>query len=292
VRDLILFNDVRKYQLKKGHIFTDFEKATLIYQSAWSLPVKHNALRELLNRTKDVMLIQQIQERIAWDDECISRIQGMVGEYIYHLTVWDSEDRQYQPAGYFGTFETTQKFAAGSGRKYVISVIEIGSVAEWEEYCGDSAIASINFNEDNEITMYWNKTYIEICNTLGIKRFENAYVHIPHPYVEGDIIKVIGTDKVGIVRFCGMQERKELERIQSTDYSDTYITIEVLYKGMLFAHEHASPLNLEYANLPNDDPRKEVLESASYLVTGQGYIQEFQMACEKYIERYEGSPQR
>ena len=37
--DLILSNDVRKYQQEKGHTFTDFEKATLIYQSAWSIPI-------------------------------------------------------------------------------------------------------------------------------------------------------------------------------------------------------------------------------------------------------------
>ena len=53
----------------------------------------------------------------------------------------------------------------------------------------------------------------------------------------------------------------------------------------MFNHEHVSPTILEYANLSDDDPRKELMESVSHLITGQGFLQEYQMACEKYMKQ-------
>lgn len=296
MRELIPSKDVRNYLQKIGREFNDFECATLIYNSNWSLNEKHQALAEILENTKDEVLRGQIKDRIERDKECIKKIKSMPGKLIIKLEVWEAMDSEYRFAGYFETFALAEGYASGCGRKCKIEVCELVNGIVWDEdNWGESEIAYVMYDEQGEIICYWAETCTETKDLECEHSFENAYVHIGHPFTQGDIVQIIGTEEIGIVRFYSNVEKlREMGETSGIimDYSDVSITVEVLGESTKFVHRHISPIQLEYANLPNDDPRKEVLESASYLVTGQGYIQEFQMACEKYIERYEGSPQR
>ena len=74
------------------------------------------------------------------------------------------------------------------------------------------------------------------------------------------------------------------------DYSDISFPIEIPNENAEFGHFHVSPMDVEYAEL-EDDERKNLLEMASYLVKGRCYIQEFQAYCEHYAEKQK-SPQR
>lgn len=296
MQEIIKSKDVRKYLQEKNFCFTDFEKATLIYNSDWSIPEKHQALSELLEGTEDELLRVQIQERITWDNTCITKIKSMPGNVIHRFKVWEEADGKYQPAGYFASYESAERYAANCLRKCEIQVFEFEQVAEWdEEDWGDSELACVMYDEKGGITYYWGEGCLESLNKPEENRFEDAYVHIEHPFVAGDIVRVIGTDEIGVVRFyLTLEQVREIEKKSELrmNYSDANIAIEVLCEQAAFNHEHVCPLNLEYANLAGDDPRKELLECAGYLVTGQAYIQEFQMACEKYMERCKGRPQR
>lgn len=85
MQEIIKSKDVRKYLQEKNFCFTDFEKATLIYNSDWSIPEKHQALSELLEGTEDELLRVQIQERITWDNTCITKIKSMPGNVIHSI---------------------------------------------------------------------------------------------------------------------------------------------------------------------------------------------------------------
>ena len=285
MKELISSKDVRKYIEEKNWQFSEMEQATMIYQSKVSIPKIHKALSELMKVTDNNVLANQIRERIEWDNSCIGYIQSLAEGFVFHLEIWEQDDEGYLSAGYFGSFRAAEKYAVGCKRARKISVMKLETASEWdEEEWGDFKVASVKYDEQDEITAYWDYEHTEPDYLQFDGRFEEAYVSIPHPFALGNVIKKVGTDEVGIVRVTA-----DPVGYMPKDYSDTYITIELLDKDAAFNHEHVSPLDLEFVDLPADDPRKDLLESAGYLTTGQAYIQEFQMAYEEYLKHYKRS---
>ena len=71
--ELIPSKDVREYMVKRGHVLTDFEKATLIYNhSEMSFTEKAARLKGLMEQTENEILKEEIQDRLSYDDLCIS----------------------------------------------------------------------------------------------------------------------------------------------------------------------------------------------------------------------------
>ena len=223
MRELIVSKDVRKYLQKRKHVFSDVEIATLVSNNlTWSLSEKHQALRGLLKVTKDKELIRQIQERISWDIACVEKIETMTGNFIFQLKVREGEDDQYQSAGYFGTYKAAKRYATKSYRAFRVYVIELQESEEWtEEGWGDSEKACIQYNERGDVINYWGEMCSEPWDTTCEKRFEDSFVNLEHPFVAGDIVRIIGTDEIGVVRFCS-----DLERIQEIEKNGIILGIQ------------------------------------------------------------------
>ena len=67
--ELIPSKDVREYLKEKGHVFTDFEKATLIYNhSEMSFTEKAVYLKGLMEQTENETLKEEIQDRLSYDE--------------------------------------------------------------------------------------------------------------------------------------------------------------------------------------------------------------------------------
>lgn len=297
MKELIPSKDVRDYLKEREHIFSDSERATLIYNSDWSLPEKHEALSELGSVTADLELKQQIEERIQWDERCLEQIKDNSGQYVYKLEIWEKEDQEYMNTGIFATWELAEDYAKKSCKKFQIKKMFIyGTTQEWNEddEC-DSEVATIRYNEAGAVTDYWGDGLKYDASIMGQReRFEFAFVLLPHPFVEGDIVRVIGTDDVGIVRFAGKETWEELDkkmREWGADYSDVSFPIEVVDENANFGHMHVNPTDVEYAEFEEDDDRASLMWMASQLVQGNAYIQEFQAYCESYIEK-KRRPQR
>ena len=63
IAELVPSKDVREYLLEKGRVFTDFERATLIYNhSGMCYEEKLLKLKELMEITNDAGLKKQIRE--------------------------------------------------------------------------------------------------------------------------------------------------------------------------------------------------------------------------------------
>jgi hypothetical protein len=290
MRELILSNDVRAYIKKTGHKFTDFEQATLIYNSGWSLEEMHKELKEISIRTSDVSLKRQIDERLEWDHSCIENIKEAQGNCIYKLEVWYEEDAEYEEELYFSTYSLVKNFADTCPRKKRIVKIDVcQNETHWDEHKIFYAdIANVYFDENGNLTDYWLKdAEPEFFWNSEERRFEDTYVNIPHPFEDGDIVRIVGTDEVGIVRFqSGLDKEaqnrhmQELVKEDFVDYSDSCITVEFIGKKSAFEHNHILPQMLEYIELPDSDFRKKPLEFARKLIQGKCLIQEFQMICE------------
>lgn len=71
--ELIPSKDVRASIEETGRVLTDFEKATLIYNhSGMSFTEKAARLKVLMEQTEDSNLKGEIQDRLSYDDLCIS----------------------------------------------------------------------------------------------------------------------------------------------------------------------------------------------------------------------------
>ena len=126
--------------------------------------------------------------------------------------------------------------------------------------------------------------------------YENDYVTIPHPFRSGDLVYVIGDEKLAGV-FCSCKDdkdfddwdKKERGKLKDcVDWSDSGGTrVEFLYQDGSFSHEHPSAYDLEYARLPDekDNPYNNALQIASELIRGtNSSIECLQIYCEEYAK--------
>ncbi len=95
---------IKKYGLSRDVIsetasLTDWDKATIIWNSDFPLSHRLKALKEL--KTCDDKLKQQIQERIDYDERVISTFKQLQDGCIYSLTLLEPEE---YPIGHYVNF--------------------------------------------------------------------------------------------------------------------------------------------------------------------------------------------
>lgn len=287
IEKVILSKDVRDYLKKQNRKFSDSEMATLIYNSRIDWFEKLNALQEIANSTENEILKNQIEEAIRYEKKRMEKMKSNTGEYIYKLEIWEEADGEYQSAGFFSQYIQVKKYGEKSGRKFSIEKIKLmNETPDWDEdnWGEDSVAYTIH---ENEHTLLYLVGYEEESGEgyqNSSNRFENAYVKIPHPFRNGDIVRNIITGDIAIVRF--VTDESENEPVSEWwDYSDIVIPVEVADANGNFGHMHVEPMYLEYAELKEEDPQKELFEIASYFVQGKAYIQEMQMVCEAYAKK-------
>jgi hypothetical protein len=223
--ELIPSRDTREYLEKIGHTFNDFEKATLIYNNiVASIPEKEKALIETKERTTDERLIQQINERLEYNESLLD----------------DAHTKGY-----------------------------------------DMPTSKVCFDNRCQATDMWSyEGENNLERASNPERFEWAYISIPHPFRQEDIVRIVGTNIIGIVCGCEsdaavheydvLMKKETLSRVVDgkeiaiSDYCDCQITVDAYYDGDRYLssiyHEHVNPVNLEYANLSDEDKRKGFLE--------------------------------
>lgn len=101
IEKIIISKDVCNYLEKKGHVFSDFEMATLIYNSRTDMYERLDSLRQVAKNTENLDLKQQIKETIQYENCRIEKMKSNTGEYVYKLEIWEEADGEYQGAGFF-----------------------------------------------------------------------------------------------------------------------------------------------------------------------------------------------
>lgn len=85
--ELIPSKDMRKYLGEQGREFSDFEKATLTYNSRGHKKSEiEQALQELAQSTKDEKLMRQINKKFKDDKRRLEAFINRRDGYAYHLT--------------------------------------------------------------------------------------------------------------------------------------------------------------------------------------------------------------
>jgi hypothetical protein len=206
---------------------------------------------------------------------------------VYVLDYWDEMDCQYEEVGYYATAELAIKAAQREKEEsYRIfrSVVVNSEMPEDEEHA--LPWAQMNLDENLECSYLYCSEIEEPGRTCGEARFEEVYIDIPYPFQNGDLVREIDTDLIGVVYDKGYEHTRdlmsELQEEGFVDYTDCSLVIEHPNEDAEFGHSHIRITSLEYANLSEDHPQKELLDAASRLLRGESSPLNFQIACEEY----------
>lgn len=292
--------DIRNYLEQEKYEFSDFEKAALIYNNdKLSLQEKETILIDIMKNTDDDELKKQIEIRISNNKKIIEKIEESDEGFFFILVINDELGEEEK--GYFTSYEVAKKYGESFKSKYGIykkSIVTQKEMLSEDIECkkiekfNASSVSGIYFNEKGEITDFWSEE-IDICRDLQWlkgNRFENTYISLPHPFRRGDIVRVIGTDELGIVsEFSTTEEWIEYDKWAKSlgnkvDWTEVSITVDLLLEDGSFVHNHINPTNLEYVKLSDDDKRKEILMAGRNLLIGKIGLEEFTETYEEYKE--------
>lgn len=288
--ELIPSKDVRESIEKTGRTFTDFEKATIIYNLCLPYEKKRFKLMEFRNTTKDEKLGKQLDEYMKYQDKCLELYAHKDTGYVYLVLtpryedifgvsgcytesdlayLWGKKSKQpfmiekYRPVGLddFVPVSTLE-----DGEVSMLQTLERGQLVSGEKYHGDS-VAALHFDEMGELLYVysWEKDWEnrEVCLSAerdDLSRFEHAYVDIPNPFDTGDRVRIIDEGKCGIV--CTSQENWKLDnewrkKQRSAGFGDIGIMVRFCEDDGSVEEESINPLFLErYVSSEKEQDKK------------------------------------
>lgn len=312
--------DVQKYMADNGFLFTDFEKAALIYHSDLTVNEKHARLEALAESSADETLIAQIAERLRVDREDFDAFYNNTEGFIYKADIYDPEyDPEPVTIGYFKTAELAYEYAKKKGFKFEIEKHRIIDdnispfkpksyfnpyifpnkseeellLAE-ERECGE--YGGFMFNKNGELIFFWSREIdrgFKESTKLSYdgSRFENAFIAVPNPFELGDIVRCIGGDESGIVITSRKENDERVKKALSgewgaVDFFDSGITVDFLNKNGYFGHNHISPAFLEKHAPQKGDEDYNLLMAASAVCKGECTLDWFTECYDDYKEKH------
>ena len=289
IAELIPSKDVREHLEEQGRVFTDFEKATLIYNhTGMSYTEKAAFLKELMEQTKDKTLKEEIQDRLSYDELCLSRFYENNGDYLYELEVYEPEDDTSYEQGYFKSGEAAVTYGKKFKENFSVQKILFMTAEQEADDCHNNCVGAVYFDNQGLVRGYYS---LEVDWTakkseIDSSRFENAYVKIPHPFSNGDFVRVKNNgrveDEICIIECHNSEFDKDSERMKYFDYSAASLRVAYIYGAARFGHEHVKIVDVEFARPKEDDPKYRLLCCAQSLVQGHGGLNDFQFLCDEY----------
>ncbi len=256
--------DMRDAIRETRHIFTEWERATIIWNSRLPLHEKHKQMEELLGLVKDSALIKQIEERLAYDQDAYTIFEEEKEGYVYILNSHEIEPEE-DIQGFFADFEMAYESGRCSGfgfdirkhqiidedteriknRRITASLLEPDEEKQVEERENpECSVAGFCFDVHGNLEFYWSDEppkdrYLQV-NTLSNHRFENRYVVFPRIFETNEKVHIVGMDKdfdTGWVAPAGNAE---------VDYSDACLRVDYWEdEHLMWSHRHILPIYLE-----------------------------------------------
>lgn len=237
--DFIRSKDVKDYLNQNNYVFSDAEKATMIFNSGYPIEMILEELKTLMGHTEDTALVKEIQERIEYENTLYETLASGDDCVIFQLEVKD--DGEFEHLGFFKKFETALTVAKSFHKEFIIHkkiVLTEKDINTINDLSFHDEIGMAQFTENGERMYQWCKEVGDevIGKSCKGRRFEDAYVAFPYPFVVGDTVKNVRTGRVGTISAL------EPERKEFMDYSDFSLTVEYEDGG----HEHVFPGDVVY----------------------------------------------
>ena len=271
-----------------GFAFTDFQKATLIWNAPGRLRQEIlDALEELSEETKDETLRRQINERLNYEKRTFKTfIHNQSGKYVYVV-----EDLEYENGGFFSDYNRALKYAKKYMQIYELKcriskqmIVDTDADEivrnplrgnpnlgfETEEYCAydGTAVASVTLNMSGEIERFSSYELPEeekIVDSYQVERFEYHFIKMPCPLQAGTTVKDIRNGSYYVLAGGEADWNRYLNRIEEknwyVDFSDIQMICYKLTESGIWSHEHINPLYLEveFPTYIEDDPKRQAL---------------------------------
>ena len=271
LRQYIPSETVRSYMAENKITLSDRDWAAIIWNSSRYLSAREGDLIELTWTTEDMTLKAQIEERVAYDHKAIALFCDRHDGFIYALNS-PEPDGEDNIIGYFRTAKLAADYGVEAGRDFQIrkhQLIDEGTepIKGWclispvlepdpekqivEFDFPGMPVAEISFNRFGTMMRYWTQeTSREEAlrvESLSRERFENAFVPVPDPFEEGDIVRRVGEDRTGIVKTSQREWQATLERALQPEalYDWMDVCLEVGYGETSEEETGINPLYLE-----------------------------------------------
>lgn len=289
---LIPSETVRNYILETGWVFTDKEKAALLFHNNLPLQEQHSYLRDLGAKTADKELREQITEYLDCKEQGFQAFKENENKnHIYVLRVKAEEEDQYyqiQPKRYFFDWKLAYECGKKKGQPFQLQKCVVYDVSKQSNDDNNPSVADLQFDEDGEALCFWSREVLFDEEKNGY--FTYVFYEVPNPFEQGDIVKQAGTEDYGIVENSQEQWKEALARYQSDewkgfgpDYSDVQIRVAFLSEDGTFGHAHVNPVVLDlYQPKIFQSPMDQLLLSASDLYKGKGSLDELYYATMAY----------
>lgn len=275
VEKYIPSKDVKAKIESDNWIFSDRDKAAIIWNSDKMLSERYADLIMIMQETDDEILKCQISERIRYDALAFKLFNENKQGFIYATNTYEFPGEDCI-IGYFASMELAYEAGIREGYSFKIEKFQIVGedtvrMERWsvvspllakdegqqlEEFdIPGSPVAALKYDVAGKLMDYWSYEVSKedklLVDPLGRHRFENAYVVLPNPFELGEYVRLIGTTEVGRVDVSqenwARYVKKALQRDAIDDYSDASITVRYNYDK--WAHMHLSPLYLERVDI-------------------------------------------
>lgn len=301
--DIIPSKDMQKLIEETGIVFSDHEKATLIWNAKHCK--RHTmiaSLQELADQTSDERTRVQIEERLQYEEKKLATFEeNQEGTYIYVVV-----DETGCSCGYFLKADTAKRYAIENAKKHQeiftvekqqlivgdeIPMVKIrenvnpnlclnDNFKETVEYEGRE-VSSLTLDSDGDIVRIWSKEMSREealwVDPYSTERFEYQYIDIPYPFDSGVPVRDIITGEYGVAatsQTIWNTISKKIDQGQYADYSDMFVVVMFLTAQGVWSHEHINPIHLEIGRPKLSDPMFAAVEAL----------------CEYYIGTAESRP--
>ena len=176
--------DVRNKIRGIGHVFSDWDRAAIIWNSSDPIEESLKGIKEIADTTSDVILKEQILERIDYEKEVQKRFYNDSAGFIYVLNSHEYiDDHEDDIIGYFADGETARVRGCRRGfgfdiTKYPVITVQCVDEEDYHKY----GISHIEYDKAGNAVFSWSTEMPldrrEMMDSNNNKRFENKYVYI------------------------------------------------------------------------------------------------------------------
>lgn len=271
VFDLIPSKTMRTALEEEKHVFTDSERASIIFHCCRDFEERNKRLKRIIDTTQDKKLISEIKNRFDEDDKFFKIFKENDGDYVYWVEIFEKDGAE---TGYKAVFaEYNEAFSVCLN--FINQEKEFGNFLfriEKHLLCSQeklldkerfiSEIGSVSFSENCKPCFYWMKGGFCSENFDTNDTFESQYIFLPNPFEFGDRVKVIHNTELPLEKenkewYVASTKKgwyEEQEKIRNNEYiknridwTDVCITINFGNMDTDYPanHEHINPFYLE-----------------------------------------------
>ena len=186
--EFIPSRDVREYAARIGRVFTDFEKAAIIYRQKKPYQITKPELLKISEGTADENLKKQITERLTFEDERRRPFWEETDGFVYELKAITRHGVYKTPQA---AYDCAMSVKAEDRFEFIIFKRKImNSVDEYDIH--NDEYSRCEFDKDGNETDFacWWNSRPEGFRIEDKTRFENAVVDIPNPFHIDDKVVV------------------------------------------------------------------------------------------------------